>query len=262
MKTLPTNSRISTYTPQQSDPHFPDETRSASSPNWTPSPPSNSCPGLGLTWSWPGAATPTPPRHSQPSTATTSSTSASQTTTTHTPPELHDILHKKFRVVDSISTTTSTSHTTPKKSHHGRHKNAVRRRPTPTTSPRQRRPTRRGHRLLMHRLPSTHIGQARRRTLLTPNPSAHPNQPPHRGTKRQPCNARQRRLPHPHSLRLPDTRQTQSISKMDRPQGPTARDQRLQQVDTIMAQLQDKITQSKPNTTLLNTQQNQTQSAL
>ena len=40
------------------------------------------------------------------------------------------------------------------------------------------------------------------------------------------------------------------------------RDQRLQQVDTIMAQLQDKITQSKPNTTLLNTQQNQTQSAL
>ena len=40
------------------------------------------------------------------------------------------------------------------------------------------------------------------------------------------------------------------------------RDQRLQQVDTIMAELQDKITQSKPNTTLLNTQQNQTQSAL
>ena len=29
-----------------------------------------------------------------------------------------------------------------------------------------------------------------------------------------------------------------------------------------MAELQDKITQSKPNTTLLNTQQNQTQSAL
>ena len=30
------------------------------------------------------------------------------------------------------------------------------------------------------------------------------------------------------------------------------RDQRLQQADTIMAQLQDKIIQSKPNTTLLN----------
>ena len=46
MKTSPTDSRISTYMPQQSDPHFPDETRSASSPNSTPSPPSNSCPGL------------------------------------------------------------------------------------------------------------------------------------------------------------------------------------------------------------------------
>ena len=40
------------------------------------------------------------------------------------------------------------------------------------------------------------------------------------------------------------------------------RDQRLQQVDTIMAELQDKITQSKPNTTLLNAQQNEAQSAL
>ena len=40
------------------------------------------------------------------------------------------------------------------------------------------------------------------------------------------------------------------------------RDQRLQQVDTIMAQLLDKITQSKRNTTLLNTQQNETPSAL
>ena len=40
------------------------------------------------------------------------------------------------------------------------------------------------------------------------------------------------------------------------------RDQRLQQVDTIIAELQDKITQSKPNTTLLNAQQNEAQSAL
>ena len=40
------------------------------------------------------------------------------------------------------------------------------------------------------------------------------------------------------------------------------RDQRLQQADTIMAELQDKIIQSKPNTTLLNARQNQTQSAL
>ena len=40
------------------------------------------------------------------------------------------------------------------------------------------------------------------------------------------------------------------------------RDQRLQQVDTIMAELQDKITQSKPNTTLLNARQNETPSAL
>ena len=40
------------------------------------------------------------------------------------------------------------------------------------------------------------------------------------------------------------------------------RDQRLQQVDTIIALLQDKITQSKPNTTLLNAQQNEAQSAL
>ena len=40
------------------------------------------------------------------------------------------------------------------------------------------------------------------------------------------------------------------------------RDQRLQQVDTIMAELQDKITQSKRNTTLLNAQQNEAQSAL
>ena len=40
------------------------------------------------------------------------------------------------------------------------------------------------------------------------------------------------------------------------------RDQRLQQVDTIMAELQDKIIQSKRNTTLLNAQQNETQSAL
>ena len=40
------------------------------------------------------------------------------------------------------------------------------------------------------------------------------------------------------------------------------RDQRLQQVDTIIAQLLDKITQSKPNTTLLNAQQNEAPSAL
>ena len=40
------------------------------------------------------------------------------------------------------------------------------------------------------------------------------------------------------------------------------RDQRLQQVDTIMAELQDKIIQSKRNTTLLNAQQNEAQSAL
>ena len=40
------------------------------------------------------------------------------------------------------------------------------------------------------------------------------------------------------------------------------RDQRLQQVDTIMALLQDKITQPKRNTTLLNAQQNEAQSAL
>ena len=40
------------------------------------------------------------------------------------------------------------------------------------------------------------------------------------------------------------------------------RDQPLQQVDTIMAELQDKITQPKRNTTLLNAQQNETQSAL
>ena len=40
------------------------------------------------------------------------------------------------------------------------------------------------------------------------------------------------------------------------------RDQRLQQVDTIIAELQDKITQSKRNTTLLNAQQNEAQSAL
>ena len=40
------------------------------------------------------------------------------------------------------------------------------------------------------------------------------------------------------------------------------RDQRLQQVDTIIALLQDKITQPKRNTTLLNAQQNEAQSAL
>ena len=40
------------------------------------------------------------------------------------------------------------------------------------------------------------------------------------------------------------------------------RDQRLQQVDTIIADLQDKIIQSKRNTTLLNAQQNEAQSAL
>ena len=40
------------------------------------------------------------------------------------------------------------------------------------------------------------------------------------------------------------------------------RDQRLQQVDTIIADLQDKITQPKRNTTLLNAQQNEAQSAL
>ena len=40
------------------------------------------------------------------------------------------------------------------------------------------------------------------------------------------------------------------------------RDQPLQQVDTIMAELQDKITQSKRNTILLNAQENETQSAL
>ena len=114
------------------------------------------------------AGTPTPPRHYQPSKATTSSTSANPTTATRTPPELHDILHKKSAswtpspslntptTTTTTTTTTSTTHT-PKKSHHGRHKNAVRRRPTTTTSPRQRRPTRRGHRLLMHRLPSTHL---------------------------------------------------------------------------------------------------------
>ena len=40
------------------------------------------------------------------------------------------------------------------------------------------------------------------------------------------------------------------------------RDQRLQQVDTIMAELLDKIIQSKRNITLLNAQQNEAQSAL
>ena len=43
---------------------------------------------------------------------------------------------------------------------------------------------------------------------------------------------------------------------------PSLRDQPLQQVDTIMAELLDKITQSKRNTTLLNAQQNETPSAL
>ena len=102
MKTSPTNSRISTYMPQQSDPHFPDETRSASSPNWTPSPPSNSCPGLGLIWSWPEL---------QPHTAEALSAFhgnhfiyVGEPDHDYTyPPELHDILHKKFRVGDSIS---------------------------------------------------------------------------------------------------------------------------------------------------------------
>ena len=40
------------------------------------------------------------------------------------------------------------------------------------------------------------------------------------------------------------------------------RDQPLQKMDTIIAHLLDKITQSKRNTTLLNAQQNETQSAL
>ena len=44
--------------------------------------------------------------------------------------------------------------------------------------------------------------------------------------------------------------------------GPFLRDQPLLQVDTIVTQLLDKITQSKPNTTLLNDQQNHTPFAL
>ena len=84
----------------------------------------------------------------------------------------------------------------------------------------------------MHRLPSTHIGQARRRTLLTPNPSAHPNQPTHRGQSVNHAMLDNGAYP----ICIPCVCRV-SAKAFHIQDGPFLRDQPLQQVDTIIAQL-------------------------
>ena len=109
----------------------------------------------------------------------------------------------------------------------------------------------------MTRLPPTRLGQAWRRTLLASNPSSHLNQPPHRGQSVNHALLDNGAYP----IGMPCVCRV-SANAVPIQDELSIRDQPLQQVDTILAELQDKITQSKRNTTLLNAQQNQTQSAL